>query len=218
MRIGGLALIAGGIALLVAVIVLWRMTRVPHDLRAGVPSSEVPTTDVHAEVAGGTKPTGTPATARRTGTIPVPKPGEPAPAAGTNAPANDSPVLTPGGDTGEKKRVPIASLPVLREAVATLDGAVADCVHRFGQGVSGTANLSFIVAANKNKVEIESTGVIEDGTTITNEDLLACMHKTAQSLKFPFVADAQAVFARRVARVDNGKLVDQHIVNFSYIP
>ena len=217
MRYAGSALIAGGVALLVLIVVLWRATRVPADAaatsRAPVASESPILAEGHPETLA-SKPTPTPATARaRSGTVEIPKtlPGPPT-ATDSPPPALDPPTQA------EKKHVPIASLPVLREAVATLDGAVADCVRRFGAGVTGVANLSFIAAPNKNRVDIESTGVIEDGTTITNQDLLECMHKTALALKFPFQADTQAVFARRMARLDNGKLAEQHIVNFSYIP
>jgi hypothetical protein len=216
-RYAGSALIAGGVALLVLIVVLWRATRVPADAaatsRAPVAESPILAEDHRETLAS--KPTPTPATARpRSGTVEIPKtlPGPPTTATDSPPPALDPPAQA------EKKHVPIASLPVLREAVATLDGAVADCVRRFGAGVTGVANLSFIAAPNKNRVDIESTGVIEDGTTITNQDLLECMHKTALALKFPFQADTQAVFARRMARLDNGKLAEQHIVNFSYIP
>lgn len=215
MRYAGAALIAGGVALLVLIVVLWRMTRVPAGAaatsRAPV-ASEAPIAAADHPATLASKPAATPATARaRSGTVEIPKSPPTAPSTPSEAPPSVDP-------PAEKKHVPIASLPVLREAVATLDGAVADCVRRFGQGVSGVANLSFIAAPNKTRVEIESTGVIEEGTTITNQDLLECMHKTALALKFPFVADAQAVFARRMARLDNGKLAEQHIVNFSYIP
>jgi len=215
-RYAGTALIAGGAALLVLIVVLWRMTRVPTDAAA---TSRIPTASESPTAASedhpttiASKPTPTPATARgRSGSVQIPT----SPTPSTPSSEAPPPSVEPAA---EKKHVPIASLPVLREAVATLDGAVADCVRRFGQGVTGVANLSFIAAPNKNRVEIESTGVIEDGTTITNQDLLECMHKTALALKFPFQPDTQAVFARRTARLDNGKLAEQHIVNFSYIP
>ena len=216
MRLGAIALIAGSVALVVLVIVLWRMTRVSPDPNAArMPTAAAPTEPAESSLASPATPT--PATARgRSGAVQLP----PAPApTGTPPPAtpSDSPAL-PGAADSDKKKVPLATKAVLREHVATLDAAVTECVRRYGQGVSGTANLQFTLAPIKGKAVVESTGVIEEGTTVTNADLLDCMHKTALPLQFPFVPDSIAVYARRVVRIDNGKMVDQHLVNFSYVP
>lgn len=157
----------------------------------------------------------------RDGTIKLPTPMPERPSAGDSATtespgAGPAPVLDPVSG----KPPPIASKSVLRDQVNATEGLVVDCVQRAsrsGAKPTGKAMLTFIVAAKDNKAVIETTGFDHDETTLEDTQLVECMHKTALAMKFENVPGADAVMARHHVELENGKLVANKLVEFSYL-
>jgi hypothetical protein len=119
------------------------------------------------------------------------------------------------------KLVPIIPLVKLRAQLYRADGPMKACIERWGQNLTGNATLSFTVAANNNKLVIDTTGVQDEDTLAGYPELLACMHQTANV----FVLDGQPVpelgtpiYVRRHVRIENGVLADDWIFSFSYNP
>jgi hypothetical protein len=131
------------------------------------------------------------------------------------------PVVPEAGSGSAVKPQPVAILTVIREATVPTDDLIRDCIAKSGQKPSGRATLTFIVAkkhdATGDKVEVETTGFEEEGTTITNPELLECMHKTAYAMKFPVGEGSRAVFAKRHVTMDNGILSENWVYEWGQI-
>ena len=124
--------------------------------------------------------------------------------------------------TPSEKHPPIANKALLREQVAAVAPQIAECAKQAkgsGYTANGTAVLTYLVAPHKDKqdVEIETTGVEYDGTTIDNQPLLDCLKDTAKDMKFKFVPDTDGVFAFRRVKFDAGKVVENTFMDFHYV-
>ena len=117
--------------------------------------------------------------------------------------------------------VPIIPLRELQAQLPLAGAAMKACLERSGQRPTGTAMLSFTVAAKGTKLVIDTTGVQDEETLAGNPELLECMHRTANAL----VLDGYAVpelgtpiYVRRRVRLDNGVLAEDSLPSFSYNP
>jgi len=133
-----------------------------------------------------------------------------------------APMVVPEGGSGSATRPqPVAQLTVIREATVPTDDLIRACIKQSGGKPSGRAILTFIVAkkhdATGDKIEVETTAVEEEGTTITNPELLECMHKTAYAMKFPIGEGSRAVFAKRRVTMDNGILSENWVYEWGQI-
>jgi len=142
-----------------------------------------------------------------------------------------APALAPSGFSfkRELKRdangnlVPIISAQELRAQLSAIDPLMKACAAHAGAHVTGTATLNFTVDAKNNKLFIETTGVQDEETLAAYPDLLDCMHRTASSI--PLVLDARPIpelgtpiYVRRHVRIEDGAVVENSIINFSYNP
>lgn len=120
------------------------------------------------------------------------------------------------------KPPPIVGKPDLHAQVAAVAPLVQACIERTPGKKDGTAALSFVVAPKGTGTAysaiVESSAYDDSGTTIQNEALVDCLHQTAMSMKFtPYAPDADAVVARRELVIEDGKLVSDRFVDYSYI-
>jgi hypothetical protein len=146
---------------------------------------------------------------------PSPPPG-PAPHSATTAPTMPSlPELA--AEVPHEKKPPIVTKAMLREQTQAVEPKLAECAAKAGYKGTGTATLTFIVAHKAKAAVIETTGVDYDKTTIDNEKLLECMRETARDMKFQPAADSDAISAIREVKLDNGKVVGNSFVDFSYV-
>lgn len=204
MRVSVALITAGTVAVLIALVVLWRSTR---------------TTAVEpmAVATESSSPMATRSTSPSTETAARSQPSAP-PAAG-EAPA------PPAQDFSDRK----FSLDnphnlhfggaQLREQTAAVDGLVRQCVsNAASQKLTGNALLTFIVAKRGDKYLVEDTGIDAEKTTLQNETLLECLHKTALSMKFiGLPRDAEALTVTRSVKLENGALTEHKMTGFSYI-
>lgn len=119
------------------------------------------------------------------------------------------------------KLVPIISLQELRTLMPRIEAPTKACVERAGKRATGKATLNFTVAARDGKLFVESTGVQDDDTLVGYPELLDCMHRAANALAFDGRAVPELgtpIYVRRTVRMDNGELVDNSLLNFSYSP
>jgi hypothetical protein len=138
-----------------------------------------------------------------------------------SASSGGAPVLAPGGAEADAerpvKRPPVVNKTILREQVEAIAPLVDACVASATGKLDGTAAMSFIVAPKGNEAVIEMTAVDYDGSTIQNEALLDCLHKTALQMRFAPTPDSDAVVAKREVVVENGKVTTNRLVDFSYL-
>lgn len=153
--------------------------------------------------------------------IPLPALGAPArtpPVSPTESPAEATGIgIVTTASPDAKKRPPIANKPMLRDQNIAVEALVAECVAKATGKTDGTANLTFIVAPKGKDAVVETTDVDRDTTTIDNEPLVECLHKTALQMKFSYVADSDAVVARRKITIEQGKVTENTLVSFSYL-
>ena len=65
---------------------------------------------------------------------------------------------------------------------------------------------------------IEETGVEPSGTTLEDEKLLDCLHRTANGMKFVGLPrDAASIMATRRITIENGTLKENKHVTFTYL-
>lgn len=166
-------------------------------------------------------PPQSPHTMGRDGTLALPKRTDTTGPASQPALDPGPPAIPEGSGSGSAKPMPVAQLTVIREATVPTDDMIRDCIKKSGLKPSGTAILTFILAkkhdASGDKIVTETTGVEEDGTTITNPDLIECMHKTAYAMKVPLGEGTRAVFAKRRVVMDNGILSENWVYEWGQI-
>jgi hypothetical protein len=216
----GKLLIAGFGVLLVVGVALWQMAKTGEATASGAlpkPAPEVagepaPTKLEPAAAGGAAAPAPASAPARTT----TPRPSI---AANIPAPAEEEIPRRPDG-----KVIGVADLDVLREANAPTDDLVRACLAKFGDAsVNGTLMTTFVVARKKDpnggfKVEVETTGIEEDDSTIKEPAaLVECMHKTALAMKFPVNTSPLATWARREMTVKDGVLTLNWVIKHGYI-
>jgi len=113
--------------------------------------------------------------------------------------------------------------PKLATALVSVDEKLRECIVNTGftRG-SGEAILRFIVAKHKDekgaRIVTESSSYEEEGTTIKDEKLLECMHKTAFDIKYPPAPDVGIpIWAKRKVVIENGMLRANVLVNLGRI-
>jgi hypothetical protein len=220
-RSGKLALGAGFVVVLALAISLVGATRsapqVAARLPARAPAADPPAPDPWAPPAptvATREPHPVPSTTRGHAIMPTQQPELPATALGLRR---------------ELKRdanghlVPIIPYTELRAQLHLTDAGVKSCIERSGQRPSGKATLGFTVAARGGKLVIEATSVEDADTLAGYSDLLECMHQTASALApvldgRPIPELGTPIYVRRRVRIEDGALVDNAYVNFSYNP
>nr|MDQ3367699.1 hypothetical protein [Myxococcota bacterium] len=109
----------------------------------------------------------------------------------------------------------------IRAQIAAVEPQVRACLERAGGGGakhSGNATLTFIVAQKPDRVVIEDTGVVDDKTTLLDAPLVECLRETARAMKFEGLPrEAEGIVVTREVSVDNGALVENKYLSFSYL-
>jgi hypothetical protein len=158
------------------------------------------------------RPAPTPSAPGRDPTIAITPP-PPAPTGGAAPSAAPSmPAPEPEWPGGKKPRLVANSH--LRVQTNEVEPQVRACAERFGGRLSGTVQLTHIVARDdaKQTAKIESSELDPSETTIENTKLVECLRETAYEMKFPYVAHGVPVAAMRKVVLEKGKLVDyQHV-------
>jgi hypothetical protein len=209
-------MVAGGMALLVALVVLWQSTR--SEAVAPTPAPSAEQSAAPAPASASTPATGAPASRAappRPGAVPVPGRRAIGPAS-SEPTAEEAP--RPAVDDGQNLQFGSKQLHAQTRAVEPL---VRECVDKAviaGTRPSGTALLTYIVAKKGDKLVIDHTGYDEEKTTLQHATLLECLHQTAKAMTFEGLPrDAQEIYAaRRVVLVD-GKITEYKHVTFSYL-
>ena len=214
--------IAGFAAVLALAIGLVQLTHSATPVELTRPASGPEVTPPPAEVERAPESRTPPSAARERHAAPI------APRAPTGRPAHAPEIAPPQiGFSRELKRdangklVPIIALQELQPLFHLATAPMQACVQRLGQGVTGKAMLNFTVAAQGNKLVIETTGIQDDDTLAAYPDLLECMHRTATALVLdghPVPELGTPIYVRRPVRMDNGALASDALLNFSYNP
>lgn len=106
----------------------------------------------------------------------------------------------------------------LRAQTKAVEPLVRACIAKAHSRPTGTAYLNYVVAKREDTFVIEETGVEPSGTTIEDEDLLKCLHETANGMKFiGLPRDAETIMATRMVTIDHGKLTQYKHVTFTYL-
>ncbi len=113
--------------------------------------------------------------------------------------------------------------PKLATALVSVDNKLRECIVKngFTRG-SGEAILRFIVAKHKDekgaRIVTESSSYEDEGTTIKDEKLLECMHKTAFDIVYPPAPKVGIpIWAKRKVVIENGMLRANVLVNLGRI-
>ena len=148
----------------------------------------------------------------------------PAPPRVVHVVASEAPALpvlpAPSQVPGRDPKPPIANKAKLRQETAAVQAELAECANqaaRAGYRANGTAFLTFIVAPHDGAVEIETTGIEDDKTTIDNTPLLDCLRETARDMRFTFTPDSYAVYAMREVKFKDGRLTENKFIDFHYL-
>lgn len=191
------------------------------------------TRDARASKAGSETDESAPGVASSAGDTPA-KPGTVAvagdskPSMRTSAPSIAGSVPAPSGDDEIKYRpdgvpIAVADLDVLRAASPPTDPLVRECIAKHGgKAVTGTLITTYTVARKREKdgsfsVHTESTGYEEEGSTITDPELIDCLVKTANEMKWPKSNSPVATWARRRIVVENGVMGENWVLKHGYI-
>jgi hypothetical protein len=211
--------IVGSLGVLAALVMLWRS--ISTESAASPSQSRAPV------VAGEPSPTPAP-------NIAAPTPGE-SPAATRYAlpeirrrkeeapteSSGDRPSVSDGGDDATKAKPSPFGLTHMRAQVAAIEPKVNECLAQAqarGDKPTGDATLTFIAAKQGDKIIIESPGYDHEATTLKNEALVECLQGTSQAITFEGLPrDANGVFVTRTVKVENGALVENKLVKFSYM-
>ena len=160
------------------------------------------------------------------GPVDLPAPSAPSAVATTrarrSAPAIVASAVVPPDQTGIEfdasgLPIPVASLATLRTAAAATDDLARDCITKSGTRASGKVTVAFVVAGKSGIVATTSSGSEDEGSTIDNEALVECLHKTAFAMKFPPSKSPIAVWGRRRFVIENGVLAEGLVVEFGRI-
>jgi hypothetical protein len=195
------ALIMGGVGVLIALVLLWRSTRTTtvEPMAVATESSSSMTTSP-ASLPAGSQPS-------RPGLTATP----------SQPPQLSAPSSVPA-ERGSSERKFSVDNPnnlhfggaQLREQTAAVDALVRQ--------LSGNAVLTFIVAKRGDKYLVEDTGIDREKSSLQSEPLLECLHKTATSMKFVGLPrDAEALSVDRRVKLENGALTEHKMIGFSYI-
>jgi hypothetical protein len=126
--------------------------------------------------------------------------------------SGEAPTKNPPGQWG---------LPHMRERVTAIEPKVNECLTQAqsrGDKPTGDATLTFVASKKGDKIVIEDTNYDHDGTSLKNESLVECLQGTSNAITFDGLPrNANAVFVTRTVKVENGALVENKLVKFSYI-
>lgn len=130
--------------------------------------------------------------------------------------APDEPMVGSNG-----RLIGVVSRSILQASLVPTHELVVECIHKSGLKPTGEAIMTFTVAKTRDKggerIEVETTGFEEEGTTITNPELIECLHKTALAMKFPPSPSSTAVWAKRKIVLENGVLNANYVFEHGYI-
>jgi hypothetical protein len=203
-------------ALLGALLLLWKA------IATDAPAPEV---SVHPRSSepGAAAPAGTAAPRGPTARAPlppVPRRGGESAAPAAYDPATRPPALEqddgPPGTMLNTKNLHFG-MPQMRALIEATGPQVRECLRAAGSA-SGEATLTFIVAKRGDRYIVEDTGVDDSATTLQGDALLECLHATSRGLVFEGLPrEATAVIVTRRVSADQGNLVDNEMLRFSYI-
>jgi hypothetical protein len=209
-------IVAGGAALLIALVLLYQSTRsdaVP--LRAAAP-----TTSDRTEAPSAPAPSAAVAAPDRP--VAPPKPSAPVVAA---PPAPRLENILPSAATepapGTSNEGIHFGAPQLQTQTKAVEPLVRECVEKAavtGDRSSGTAIVTYVVAKRGDKYVVEDPGTEPDKTTVQNDALLECLAGTAKAMKFEGLPrGANEIYVTRKVTLEGGKLTDYKHVAFSYL-
>ncbi|MEO8703797.1 MAG: hypothetical protein ABI867_27350 [Kofleriaceae bacterium] len=216
----GKLLIAGFALLLVVVGALWKLSTTGDATASSAHAPAKPVPEASPEVAP-IKAADRVAAAEPAATVRIPQgpAARPSIADKFAMPPDEEIPRRPDG-----KVIGVADIDVLREANSPTDELVRQCIAKFGDAsISGTLMTTYVVARKKDpaggfKVEVETTGIEEDESTIKEPAaLVECMHKTALAMKFPVNTSPLATWARREMTVKDGVLTFNWVIKHGYI-
>lgn len=189
---------------------------------AATPTVALPVKQPVAERAPAGQPA--PSSPSPDGTVEIPKPADGVRPVVAAAPTLVTPTRTAPDEpmVGSNGRlIGVVSRSILQESLVPTHDLVIECIRKSGLKPTGEAIMTFTVAKNRDKggerIEVETTGVEEEGTTITNPELIECLHKTALAMKFPPNPSSTAVWAKRKIVLENGVLNANYVFEHGYI-
>ncbi len=145
----------------------------------------------------------------------------------TSKPSISEPFSFPAGEEIQYRAdgvpIAVADLDVLREAAPATDPLVKDCIAKHGgKSVTGTLITTYVAARHREKdgtfsVHTESAGFEEEGSTLTDPELVDCLVKTANEMKYPKSGSPVATWARKRIVIENGVLGENWVLLHGYI-
>jgi hypothetical protein len=156
---------------------------------------------------------GAPLGKRRIGSTPIPMP-----SGTTTSPTQvDGSADEPRVDT-ENLHYGGTQLRTQTNAVEPLVKKCLDAEVQAGRSPTGSAVLTYIVAKHGDKFVVEDVGVDDEGTTLKDETLLACLRETSRAMQFVGLPkNAVGLAVKRRVSCDGGKLTENKHVGFSYL-
>ena len=107
----------------------------------------------------------------------------------------------------------------MRAALATLEPHVAECARRSASGkrLTGTATLYFVAGRDRDgRAGVETTGIDDDQTTVTDESFLACLHVLTQPLAIEIPEPNEVLYASWSVELGDGEVVGIRPSDFSF--
>jgi hypothetical protein len=211
---------AGGMALLVALYLLWQSTLADTPAIAANPPAEPRGPQPGASPSPDSTPTAPAGPAARVGKATS--------SASTRGTSSTAPSLGAPAGAAEESVDPMSNTEnlhwggtQLRAQAKAVEPLVRECVAKAtaaGQRASGTAMLTYVVAKRGDKFVVEDTSWDEDETTLAQGPLLECLHGTAKEMKFVGLPRrSQALVVMRKVTVENGQVAEYKHVGFSYL-
>ncbi|HVK86960.1 MAG TPA: hypothetical protein VM513_22730 [Kofleriaceae bacterium] len=135
-------------------------------------------------------------------------------------------VAAPAGAEPARLPPPSPSLPPaakgmktqLKERIASVEPAIAQCLALTAEQLTGIATLDFVagIEPSTGLAVVETTGIVDDGTTIASEPVLACLHEAARGMPPLPLPDGieSAYVAWRLELVD-GEVKDRRVTEYA---
>jgi hypothetical protein len=208
--------------LLFVLFLLWRSTRsdaLPMESATPQPSAPVAATE---------PPPAAPAAPPPRPAARVGKVGGTATASPSRGASGPAPALTPAPQIAEApKREPSNSDNLhfggaqLRAQTAAVEPLVRECVEKAvtsGLRPSGKAVMTYVVEKQGEKYVVEDTGFDSEETTLQNQGLVECLHRTARAMKFEGLPRrAESILVTRSVTLEDGAVSEYKHVTFTYM-
>lgn len=108
----------------------------------------------------------------------------------------------------------------MRAALATLEPEVGECARRArasGKRQTGTATLYFVAGRDRDgSAGVETTGIEDEQTTVTDETFLACLHVLTKPLAIEIAEPNELLYASWSVELGDGEVVGIRPSDFSF--